>query len=1131
MYKVIRNSGLKLVIIGCCLFITTVNAQISFSFGEEFQYLKGSEASGISSNWMDPGYDDSGWSSGFTPFWYGDGSGGTELTDMMNSYSTMYLRSEFSVTNAENINEITFTIDFDDGFVLWINGEEALSQLDPGTRSYDAFATDNHESGTPETFIVNANDLDLVEGTNTIAVQGFNVSLESSDFHFNVDMSASPDTPEVKDTLGLSFSHSSGFYDDNFTLTVSTPHPDVQIVYTLDGSNPQTSTTSFTGGTSADIYINPVSTSGRPRTPGVVVRASITKPGYLPSKPEARTYLFMNRILIQSYPGGDWPDYNVNGQLIDLDMDADIVNDPSYSNIIDDALLDIPTLSIVTDIANLFDPATGIYVNAEGHGYEWERECSIELFNDPESDGFNVNAGLRIRGGWSRHDNFPKHAFRLFFREEYGYPKLNFPLFGDEGVDTYDKVDLRTAQNYAWSNGDGRNTMVHEVFSRDSQRDTEQPYTRSRYYHLYLNGMYWGIFQTQERSEARYAADYLGGNRDDWDVVKVSTENYEYQVEATDGNTDGWLEMWNLCNDGFEDNASYFDLEGKHPDGMPKSNSEVLIDIDNLIDYMIGIFYTGNFDAPTSSFGGNNGPNNFYCLNNRNDRSQGFVFFNHDAEHSLMYYNTSPGIGINENRVNIGDVDGEMRMEVFNFGSFHPQWLHHKLCENEEYRIRFADRAYRHLTGDGVYTPDACRDRFDIRVDEIEEAIIAESARWGDVGTQPGYNKASDWLPRIEIIRNQFFDDRTYILIDQLMDEDLFTDIVPPRIKSGNNELDVYRYQLTTPITISFDNPGSEGTIYYTLDGSDPRIIGGDISGRAAEISDGGTMDISASTVIKARINIDGQWSALRDITFLSSNDDYSVLKITELHYHPADSIVGTDTLGKGFEFIEFKNTGETALNLSGLVIDSAIYYVFPPNTVLPPHQFYVIAPEPDLFYLRYGMVASGECDGHLSNSGEEILLETDSGEEIMRFTYSDSPPWNPRADGTGYSLVSTVYNPTGDPDGPDYWTTSVRLDGSPFSNDNGLVDIEYTEFISENFVNVYPNPVTERLYIDLIGPEADAEIQVRIYDLNGILVYSSLDKGNTVVEFKSLDIETGVYIVNTVTQNQVNNIRIIYTP
>lgn len=175
------------------------------------------------------------------------------------------------------------------------------------------------------------------------------------------------------------------------------------------------------------------------------------------------------------------------------------------------------------------------------HGRAWERPCSIELIDPDGGVVLFENADIRIRGGYSHHPNFPKNAFRVFFRAGYGTDKLRYPLFEDEGVAEFDKINLRCAKNYAWSNNNGkRNTFVREVFGRDSQGEMGQPYTRSRYYHLYLNGMYWGIFQTQERAEARSAESCLGGEREQYDVVKVNSDMYQYEIEATDGNMALW---------------------------------------------------------------------------------------------------------------------------------------------------------------------------------------------------------------------------------------------------------------------------------------------------------------------------------------------------------------------------------------------------------------------------------------------------------------------------------------------------------------------------------------------------------------------------------------------------------------
>jgi hypothetical protein len=105
---------------------------------------------------------------------------------------------------------------------------------------------------------------------------------------------------------------------------------------------------------------------GRPATPSVIVRASVSKPGFKPSVPASRTYVFPEKVKTQSWPGGNWPSASVNGQLIDLEMDSEVVNDPAYSGLIVNSLLELPSISIITDLKNLFDPASGIYVNALG---------------------------------------------------------------------------------------------------------------------------------------------------------------------------------------------------------------------------------------------------------------------------------------------------------------------------------------------------------------------------------------------------------------------------------------------------------------------------------------------------------------------------------------------------------------------------------------------------------------------------------------------------------------------------------------------------------------------------------------------------------------------------------------------
>ncbi len=1106
-------------------------AQINFTYHSQYSYLKGKDAVLLGGNWKDNGFDYSSWQTGNAPFRYGDGAGGVELTDMMNNYTTIYLRSSFTCSNKGLISEVSLEVDYDDGFILWINGVEALRRNAPQYPAYNSVAPANHEAGAGEIFIINAAPLNLVDGINSIAVQGFNVSLNSSDFYFDLSLSAEKNLPEVIDTTGIDFSVESGFFENPFNVLLISHDPSTRIIYTLDGSNPQNSSTSFTSDSPANVLIDPSSTTGRALTPAVTLRASLTKEGYKPSKPASRTFIFPEKVKVQSWPGGGWPTENINGQLIDLEMDPQIVNDPDYAGQIRASLLDIPSISVVTDLKNLFDPASGIYVNATGHGFSWEKECSAELIHPDGTRGFSVNAGLRIRGGWSRHDEFPKHAFRLFFREEYGDNKLYYPLFGEEGVNQFDKIDLRTEQNYAWSNGFASNSFVREVFSRDSQRDMGQPYTRSRYYHLYLNGMYWGLYQTQERSDARYAESYFGGNREDYDVVKVNMENFAYSIEATDGSLDSWSRLWAFCSDGFSTDISYYQLEGRDKNGKPVKGGEIYIDIDNLIDYMMVIFYTGNFDAPTTSFGQNKGTNNFYAIEDRTDKSKGFTFYVHDAEHSLFDQPHPPGIGLYEDRVNIAARTDNMKMEVSSFSKFHPQWLHYKMTANKEYRERFASRAYRHLEKGGVFSPDSALARINKRIDEVNLAIIAESARWGDaktVGSFP-YNKNEHWLPEINKIRNNFIPLRTNIVKGQLKEARLYPTTYAPVFIGPDGEILQQDLPLTSPITLDIKNPNTSGTIYYTLNGKDPRKTGGGISAEALFSTRDIKLPVNASSQITARIYSDGLWSALKQVNFIKHQEDYSNIKVTELHYHPPDFVEGANIIdGKDLEFIEFKNTSRNAINLTGLALDSAVRYSFPLNKLLPPGQFYVIVSKPSKFYDFYGMVASGNYQGNFSNAGEEVLLKDASGNKIINFTYDDSSPWPDLADGGGYSLSSSEINPSGNPAAPSYWTISVIKGGTPFA-DNIVADPYQHGSYPEGTLTAYPNPTTGLITVRMITDEDIDIIELIISDITGKRVKSVTIGNPGMIDLAGLGLPAGIYFLRANSPESSKGLRIIF--
>jgi hypothetical protein len=144
-----------------------------------WQYLAGAHPRG--SAWRCPGFDATGWKTGRAAFGYKYTNNVlTPLPDMRGNYSVVYLRKEFVVDRPDRITELGLVIDYDDGFIAWLNGQEvARSSVDRGSglraqgvRAHDAKGAALFRFSTAA----------LRAGTNVLAIEGHNQSLESSDF-------------------------------------------------------------------------------------------------------------------------------------------------------------------------------------------------------------------------------------------------------------------------------------------------------------------------------------------------------------------------------------------------------------------------------------------------------------------------------------------------------------------------------------------------------------------------------------------------------------------------------------------------------------------------------------------------------------------------------------------------------------------------------------------------------------------------------------------------------------------------------------------------------------------------------------------------------------------------------------
>ena len=639
----------------------------------------------------------------------------------------------------------------------------------------------------------------------------------------------------------VKFSENRGWHDQGFKLKLSTKTKNAVIRYTLDGSIPSQG--------NGKVYKDPIEIKKT-----TVIRTTAFKNGYKASNPTTRTFLFLNDIINQS-PDGLPPEnfpFTWGENKVDYGMDQRIVNDPRFSKDLIKGFHSLPSFSLVINLDDLFDSKRGIYANAEWDGREAERPCSIELIHHDNQKGFQVDCGIRIRGGFSRRSSNPKHSFRLFFRDTYGPSKLDYPLFGKKGSKKFDNIDLRTFQNYSWHIGDPERTIfLRDQFNRDLQLAMKQPAARGEFCHLFINGHYWGVYNTCERIKASFGESYLGGKKENYDSIKkgrtyLKDRNMSVGVMANDGNLDAWERLWNIANQGLKSNESYFKMLGKNADGTKNTEYECLLDVDNLIDYMLVIFYGGNYDAPVSAWGQNFGPNNWYGIRHRK-KSDGFRFFIWDAEHTFR--------DVREDRTGPFPAGN-------NYSTSNPQWIWQQCLENEEFRIRVGDRIQKHFYNNGVLTPSSVINRFRARTKEIEMSVVCESARWGDSRYTPSGGKSSsdraprnrddDWIHEINRLLNEYFPVRSEIVLSQLYRHGVIPDIAAPTFTINKSR---------TEVSLRISN----GKLFVSSDGTDPRQVNGTPSTTSKEFESKETI-IKMNKSIHARSFHKGEWSALVEI-------------------------------------------------------------------------------------------------------------------------------------------------------------------------------------------------------------------------------------------------------------------------
>lgn len=636
-----------------------------------------------------------------------------------------------------------------------------------------------------------------------------------------------------------------------------------------------------------------------------------------------------------------------------------------------------------------------------------EREIALEYHYPDSTPGFSIQAGLRLSASfytrprlrlwythytpWVWYQWEEKPSFNLYFRGAYGPGKLNHNVFPGYDVSRFDKLRLRSGKN------DNFNPHITDELCRRIHMAMGHEGVTGRWTSLYVNGRYKGYYNVVERIREDMLREHYGGSAV-WDVIDNN--------EVEDGSR--------VAFDSFFSTTLAADLT--QPANWAALRSK--LDLDNVCDYFLMKIYAAMWDWPYNNWvlvrEQSSGPNSVWR------------FIDWDSEGGFN------AIGFTAQNVNF-DVIGNL----FAASDTPVRVLFNRLRTSPEFRLRFADRVQKHLFNGGVLDDRGSTFWLKTQKDALKAQVLpiltyttgqAFNESWFTTWTTPGSGR------------------RSYLLGPngtQLATYGLWPATAAPTLSlPGGN--------VTQGTTLTFG--GSGGVIYYTTDGSDPRLEGGAVSVNAMAYS--AAIVLNTSRTIRARMrSAGGEWSPLSEASFTIDPvaPTKSNLVIAEIMYNPPSATLAETqvpdpiTNGDDFEFVRIQNIGTAPVLLGQLTLSNGITYAFSGSgrNSLEPGQHLVVVKSLVAFRKRYGTaydasIAAGAFSGGISNSGETIELRN-NGILLHSVTYTDNAPWPRSADGFGPSLL--LINPSAAPDHANVinWTASVGAGGQPGGNPHAL--------------------------------------------------------------------------------------------
>lgn len=1025
---------------------------------DEFLYVVGSSA--VSTNWYKADYDDSEWSVGKGGLGYGSSYAATKVPE---GTISVFVRKHFDITNLSSVKQLMLDLDYDDGFVVYINGHEVVREnlgevgdVTPYDAITPSYVNPLLANGSALAHYDLSKHIDcLVEGENTLAIQIHNISETSSDlllYPFLTVGSTVNGNKQLSNLIDLQSKNNSKYFHTNFSVSA-----DGEPIFLTNASEEivhQTDSTVVPNNISRGL--SPDGTGNwaffAEPTPG---SANTTKK-YASARTNEITFsisggLQTNKQTLEIKSAAGTPIYYTTDGSVPTEesklysgplnltkttvvraisfCDTLLPGQPATrSFIFPDHAIDLPVFSLVTDPYNLYDYNYGIYVegpDAEsadphyGANYhkDWERPMHVELFWFDGTEKISQDAGVKIAGAWSRAHAQKSFAFHA--RNAYGKNKFDCKLFNNKDISEFKSFVLRNSGN------DWYNTMFRDALITGLVRNNNidiQAYQPSV---VYLNGEYWGILNIREKINEHYVANnYNWVNADDVDLL----ENNGSLVHGEKTHFDEMKSFLNSHQMSNTKNYQYITTQ---------------MDIDEFIEYMVLEIYCNNGDWP-----GNN--SKFWHPQVDGGRWR------------WIAYDTDFGFGLYSDGYNEDNLGSCLQ------NTSGPAFVLNRLLSNESFKRdfvnRFADRLNCEFSSDAVYS------LIDSLSYNISNEISYHNNRWHAIW---------NWESNIERMR-VFADERPSYLRDHISDHLSAGSNV--RITLNVNDAKAGYVQLNSLTLKKFP----WGGLYFSKVPVSLRAVArpGYKFVRWVD-ADNQTVDTHAG--IKVTLS-----KALRYTAVFESTDQMcNNVVINEINYNSARDFDAKD-------WIELYNTTAAAINISGWKIsgentDNA--FKIPVGTIIPPYGYLVVCANRNKLVGLNPDLQNVVGNFEFRLSGYDKVQLFDSEGNLIDVVEYNSKTWA-NADGNGYTLALT--DPFDDNTNRQLWMAN-DLHGTPGAenssfnpshDDFSIADNSFFVGVEEKSVSsVYalcqPNPVTDNATIVWQQP-ADGVVRVDLYDMQG---------------------------------------------